>query len=131
MDTIVNKSDPKAVLEACKQGIKAWQIAFNQQDAKGCAAQYQETCTMHARPFGDFTGHEAIEAFWQDIMDKGFNSVEYTDVEWQPLGDDAYILSAKWTMNQAFGVVHKEVWQLDADGKARLASDDFEVLGER
>ena len=27
------------VLEACKQGINAWQKAFNSQDAKGCADQ--------------------------------------------------------------------------------------------
>lgn len=127
----VNTIEQNAVLEACKQGIKAWQTAFNQQDAQGCAAQYQESCTMHARPFGEFTGREAIQAFWQDIMDKGFKDVDYTEVEWQPHGDDAFILSAKWTMNQAFGVVHKEVWQIDVDGKARLASDDFEVLGER
>lgn len=120
-----------SVLEACKQGIASWQVAFNSQDAKGCAAQYQENCVMHARPFGEFVGREAIQAFWQDIMDKGFKDVDYTDVEWQPHGDNAFILSAKWTMNQAFGVVHKEVWQIDTDGKVRLASDDFEVLGER
>ena len=28
------------ILEACKKGIAAWQQAFNQQDAKGCAEQY-------------------------------------------------------------------------------------------
>ncbi|MBF4448051.1 isochorismatase, partial [Vibrio anguillarum] len=27
--------------------------------------------------------------------------------------------------------IHKEHWVVEIDGKARLASDDFEVLGER
>ena len=42
-----------------------------------------------------------------------------------------YILTSKWTMNKAFGVVHKEVWTMQEDGKARLTYDEFEVLGER
>ncbi len=125
------KSNENTVLVACKQGIEAWKTAFNNQDAKGCADQYEASCTMHARPFGVFEGREAIQAFWQDIMDKGFKEVAYTDVEWQAHEEDSYILSAKWTMNQAFGVVHKEMWQVQEDGKARLISDDFEVLGER
>ena len=125
---IMNKSD---VLKACEAGIAAWQQAFNKQDAKGCADQYQPDCVMHARPFGTFEGKDAIQAFWQDIMDKGFKDVNYTDVTWEPVGEDGYLLSSKWTMNNAFGVVHKEYWLVGSDGIAKLASDDFEILGER
>ncbi|MBF4245218.1 isochorismatase [Vibrio anguillarum] len=120
-----------SVLAACQQGIEAWQSAFNQQDAKGCADQYISTSTMHARPFGVFEGKSAIEAFWQDIMDEGFKEVSYTNVYWEPAGQNGYILTAEWQMNKAFGVIHKEHWVVESDGKARLASDDFEVLGER
>ncbi|MGY8835920.1 MAG: hypothetical protein ACKVH6_04280 [Enterobacterales bacterium] len=119
------------VLQKCKQGIADWQDAFNNQDAKGCAQQYFSDCEMHARPFGMFKGEVAIESFWQGIMDQGFKNVQYTDVTWEMLGDDGYVLSAKWTMNQAYGVVHREHWVAAADGKAKLKSDDFEVLGER
>lgn len=119
------------VLEACKAGISAWQRAFNRQDAAGCVAQYQADCVMEARPFGRFEGTEAIQAFWQDIIDKGFKDVDYTDVTWEPIGNDGYLLSSKWTMNNAYGVVHKEHWQVGSDGKAKLVSDDFEILGER
>ena len=119
------------VLQKCKQGIADWQDAFNNQDAKGCAQQYFSDCEMHARPFGVFNGEAAIESFWQGIMDQGFKNVQYTDVTWEMLGDDGYVLSAKWTMNQAYGVVHREHWVVAADGKAKLKSDDFEVLGER
>jgi len=118
------------VLELCKQGISSWQQAFNAQDAKGCAAQYNEDCIMHARPFGTFKGREQIQAFWQGIIDQGFSDVEYEDVTWQAHEDGGFILSSKWTMNKAFGAVHKEHWVIEHDGKARLVHDDFEVLGE-
>ena len=117
------------VLEICKQGIENWREAFNAQDAAGCANQYTQNCTMHARPFGTFEGKEAIQAFWQDIMDKGFKDVAYTDESWEPSGGDGYILSSKWTMNNAFGVVHREHWVVQSDGYARLVHDDFEILG--
>ncbi|WP_026971509.1 YybH family protein [Aliagarivorans marinus] len=117
-------------LALCQQGIDAWKQAFNCQDAEGCAQRYMENATMHARPFGTFEGREAIQAFWQDIMDKGFKDVAYTDVVWE-LNEEGYILSSKWTMNNAYGVVHRELWVIDNDGLARLVSDDFEILGER
>ena len=119
------------VLEACKKGIAAWQTAFNNQDAQGCAAQYNEDCVMHARPFGTFEGREAIQAFWQGIIDQGFKDVDYTDVKWEEHQDGGYILTSSWTMNKAFGVVHREHWVVEADGNARLISDDFEVQGDR
>ena len=124
----MNQSD---VLAACKAGISAWQNAFNSQDAKGCAAQYSEDCVMDAKPFGTFSGRKAIEEFWQGIIDQGFKDVDYTEVKWETEGDNGFLLSSKWTMNKAFGVVHKEHWVIEDDGKARLISDDFEVLGER
>lgn len=124
-----------ATLIACKEGIAAWQAAFNQQDAAGCAGQYTEKSIMDARPFGTFKGREEIQAFWQNIMDQGYKDVAYSDVQWQAVNQDdseeGYILTSSWTMNKAFGVVHKEHWIVEADGKARLISDDFEIQGER
>ena len=120
------------MLSACKAGIAAWQHAFNTQNAKGCAEQYLEGTVMEARPFGTFTGRQAIQEFWQGIMDQGFADVDYTDVQWTPAdNNDGFILTAKWTMNKAYGVVHREHWVIDTDGKARLKSDDFEVQGEK
>lgn len=119
------------VLEACKQGIATWQKAFNNQDAIGCAEQYNDNAVMQARPFGTFEGRQTIESFWQGIIDQGFKEVEYTDVEWRKFDDTSFILTSKWTMNKAFGVVHRELWRIEADGKARLIEDEFEVQGER
>ncbi|MEZ9576133.1 MULTISPECIES: YybH family protein [unclassified Vibrio] len=110
------------ILEACKQGINAWQKAFNNQDAKGCADQYTKSCVMEARPFGTFEGHEAIQAFWQNIIDQGFKDVDYTDVKWEEHTDGGYILTASWTMNKAFGVVHHE-HQGSSLGKTRQQTE--------
>ncbi|RTE67559.1 isochorismatase [Amphritea opalescens] len=117
-------------LALCKEGISAWQQAFNNQDAAGCAAQYTQDSVMEARPFGLFNGRSEIQAFWQGIIDQGFAEVEYLDVKWVE-AEGGYLLSSRWTMNKAFGVVHRELWVIDRDGKARLADDLFEVQGER
>lgn len=119
------------ILTACKQGIDTWQAAFNQQNAAGCAGQYTEDSVMDARPFGTFKGRASIEAFWQGIIDQGYCEVEYSNVNWEKAEGPGYILTSNWTMNKAFGVVHKEHWIIETDGKARLITDDFEIQGER
>jgi len=121
----------KTTLACCKKGIDAWKNAFNSQDAAGCAKQYKENATMEAKPFGTFEGRDAIQKFWRDIMDQGFCDVKYTNVKWEKLSEHEYLLSSNWTMNKAFGVVHREHWVVEEDGIARLLSDEFEVLGER
>lgn len=121
----------QSALERAQAGISAWQVAFNSQDAAGCAAQYAEDAIMVAKPFGTFEGREAIQAFWQNIMNQGFHSVDYTNIQWEQDSEQSYILTAEWTMNKAFGVVHKELWEIQKDGLSRLTYDEFEVLGER
>ena len=121
----------KEQLDVCQQGIAAWQFAFNKQDAAGCAAQYTKNSVMDARPFGTFKGRDAIQSFWQGIMDQGFADVNYADVKWEKAQGPGFVLTSSWTMNKAFGVVHKEHWVIESDGKARLLSDDFEIQGER
>ncbi|KNC65915.1 isochorismatase [Pseudoalteromonas ardens] len=122
---------PQQELDLCKAGIAAWQNAFNNGDARGCAEQYSTTCTMLARPIGEFTSPEDIETFWRGIIEQGFCDVIYTDVVWEKHPETGYLLSANWTMNKAFGKIHGEHWVVGQDGKARLHSDDFEILGER
>jgi ketosteroid isomerase-like protein len=122
----------KNILELCKQGISAWQKAFNNQDAAGCAALYTEDCIMEAKPLGIFTGRAEILGCWQSIIDQGFSDVTYSNVNWEPAQeDDGFILTSSWEMNKAFGVVHREHWIVEADGKARLKSDSFEIQGDR
>lgn len=115
------------MLQACQEASLTWLTAFNQQDAEGCAAQYSEDSVMHARPFGVYQGRRAIAEFWQSLMDNGYRQVTYSNVQWVPT-KDGYVLTAHWNMNKAFGVIHKELWVIEKDGKARLKSDDFEVM---
>lgn len=119
------------ILNLCKEGISAWQQAFNNQDAAGCAAQYTEDCIMEAKPLGVFTGREEILGCWQNIIDQGFADVEYSNVKWEAAEDGGYILTSSWEMNKAFGVVHREHWIVEQHGKARLKSDSFEIQGEK
>ncbi len=121
----------KTTLELCKEGINAWQKAFNNQDAAGCSAQYTEDCIMEAKPLGIFKGKKEIHACWSNIIEQGFADVVYSNVNWEPTEDGGYILTSSWEMNKAFGVVHREHWIIEKDGKARLKSDSFEIQGER
>ncbi len=59
----------------------------------------------------------------------GFTDVAYIDPEIKIVDDTSAILSAKWQMNKAFGVITNELWVLQDDGNALLREDDFEVLG--
>ena len=121
----------RKILDLCKEGISAWQKAFNNQDAAGCAALYTEDCIMEAKPLGVFKGREEILGCWQNIIVQGFANVEYSNVKWEAAEDGGYILTSSWQMNKAFGVVHREHWIVEQDGKARLKSDSFEIQGEK
>ncbi|WP_299493888.1 isochorismatase [uncultured Shewanella sp.] len=124
-------SKEQALLAAVGEASQRWKQGFNSQNAKVCAQQYEVTATMHARPFGEFTGREQIEAFWQGLMEQGFDDVDYIEPQLEVLDDKTVQLRSQWQMNKAYGVIHKELWIMQADGCARLSHDDFEVLGER
>ena len=115
------------VLTAVKKASTAWQTAFNTGDAAGCAAQYEKEAVMHARPFGTFTGTEAIQGFWQQLIDDGFTDVAYIEPKIEVIDENTALLSSRWKMNKAQGVIHKELWVLQDDGSAKLREDDFEA----
>lgn len=115
------------LLDAINQASEVWQKSFNSGDAAGCAAQYEKDAIMHARPFGTFTGTQDIQAFWQNLIDDGYREVCYIDPKIEVVDDTSAVLSAKWKMNKASGVIHKELWVLQTDGSAKLREDDFEA----
>lgn len=116
------------VLEATKQASQNWQMAFNSGDAGGCADQYEQDAVMHAKPFGTFTGIRDIQAFWQKLIDDGFSDVEYLAPNIKVMDQSSAVLTAHWQMNKARGVIHKELWILQADGTAKLRTDEFEAV---
>ncbi|WP_300035701.1 nuclear transport factor 2 family protein [uncultured Roseobacter sp.] len=113
-----------AVATASRQ----WRDAFNAGDAAGAAAMYEEDAVMVAEPFGTFEGREAIQAFWTQLVEGGFDDVVYfntTTVVAQDL--ETAVVSAEWRMNKAHGIITKELWALQPDGTALLREDHFEV----
>ena len=115
------------VVAAVEKASAEWKAAFNSGNAAGCAAQYEADAVMHARPFGTFTGTAEIQAFWQNLIDGGFAEIEYIKPEIVVIDDTSAVLSSGWKMNKAGGVIHKELWVLQADGSAKLREDDFEA----
>jgi len=126
---MVNEEQQKKVLQAVLEASKGWQSFFNSGNAEGCAAQYEATAVMHARPFGTFTGTAEIQGFWQKLMDDGFTGVEYVEPQISVIDDQSAVLTSGWKMNKASGVIHKELWVLQEDGSAKLREDDFEAKG--
>ena len=118
-----------AVIDAVNEASAQWKSAFNSGDAAGCAAQYENNAVMHARPFGTFIGIAEIQGFWQKLIDDGFSDVDYIDPKMEVVDERTAILTSGWKMNKAGGVIHKELWVLQADGTAKLREDDFEAKG--
>ncbi|CAA0123857.1 Uncharacterised protein [BD1-7 clade bacterium] len=115
------------LLDAVKLASETWKNAFNSGDAAGCAGQYEADAVMHARPFGTFTGTDEIRGFWEKLIADGFSDVEYIDPNFEIVDDTSVLLTSGWRMNNAQGVIHRELWVLQADGKALLRDDDFEA----
>ena len=116
-----------SLLNAVKQASESWKAGFNSGNAKQCAAQYESDAVMDARPFGRFEGEQQIEGFWQQLINDGFAEVEYIDPQFTVVDDNSVLLTSGWKMNKAQGVIHKELWCLQADGSAKLRVDDFEA----
>ena len=126
MTTTEQKS---AVLDAVNKASAQWKSAFNSGDAAGCAAQYEKNAIMHARPFGTYTGTAEIQGFWQKLIDDGYSDVDYINPKTEVVDERSAILTSGWKMNKARGVIHKELWVLQADETAQLREDDFEAKG--
>ena len=116
------------LIELTKQASEQWKAYFNQGDAAGCTSMYEKDAQMHAAPFGVFHGHEQIQAFWQNLIEQGFADVAYFETDIQCVDESTTLLSSKWTMNKAQGVITKELWVLQQDGTMRLREDSFEAL---
>lgn len=115
------------LLARTRDASEQWQRAFNQGDAAGCAAMYEDDATMVATPFGTFSGRQEIQGFWENIIAQGFADVSYIDPEFQPVDGTSVLLTSGWKMNKAHGVITRELWVVQDDGSMRLREDHFEV----
>lgn len=114
---------------AAQSKLDQWKAAFNAGDAAGCAVCYEQDALMVVTPFGEFKGRDAIQAFWQNLISKGFADVNYFDAKIEVLDETSAVISASWKMNNAHGIITKELWVLQEDGSALLREDHFEVQG--
>lgn len=119
----------ETLLAAVNTASEKWKAAFNSGNATACADQYETDAVMNAQPFGVFTGTEEIRAFWQKLVDDGFSDIVYINPKVEVIDETSVILKSDWTMNNAAGVIHKELWVLQPDGTAKLRDDHFEALG--
>ena len=116
------------LIEKTKQASKIWQEGFNTGNAEQCAGQYTSDAIMYARPFGEFKGTEAIQSFWRQLIEDGFADVTYINPTFSEHGENTVELKSQWKMNKAGGVIHSEIWELQADGSMKLVHDDFEAI---
>ncbi|GAA3928256.1 isochorismatase family protein [Litoribacillus peritrichatus] len=127
-DSLVEELKQERLVAAAKAASQQWQKAFNAGDAEGCADQYQADAVMNAIPFGRYEGREDILSFWRNLIKDGFKDVEYISPSFEVLDTKRVLLKSQWKMNNAGGVIHKELWVLQEDGSCKLAEDDFEVI---
>ncbi|PDH31496.1 MAG: isochorismatase [Puniceicoccaceae bacterium MED-G30] len=121
-------SHKNRLIDAVKGASSSWQQAFNAGDAEACANCYEANATMIARPFGTYIGRQSIQAFWQKLIEDGLSEVEYIDPKYKIIDSCSAELTADWKMNQARGVILRELWILQTDGNAKLREDEFEAF---
>jgi len=127
----IKEADKARLLAAVSEASQQWKDAFNRGDAAAAADLYEENAFMEAKPFGSFTGHSAILAFWENLVAGGYAEVEYLEPKITVLNARAAVLSSSWKMNNAHGIITKELWVLRDDGTAKLLVDEFEVQGTK
>ncbi|WP_444921428.1 YybH family protein [Microbulbifer sp. CnH-101-G] len=118
----------KLLIEKTIVASEQWKSFFNQGNAEGCASMYEQSAQMNAKPFGVFLGREQIKAFWQNLVAQGFSDVAYQDTEIEVIDGSSTVLTSKWKMNNAQGVITRELWVLQEDGTMRLREDNFEAI---
>jgi len=125
----MSEKQENKLLEAVGKAQMKWVDAFNAGDAIQCAQAYEEEAVMNAKPFGSFVGRAEIQDFWTARIADGLSDVKYIDPQIEIIDETSAILTSKWQMNNAHGVVTKELWVMQGDGIALLREDNFEALG--
>ena len=117
-----------ALITKTLKASKQWKTFFNQGNAAGCASMYEEDAQMVAKPFGVYKGRQQVEMFWQELIENGFADVNYLDPKIESVDENSTVLTSGWTMNNAQGVISRELWVLQADGSMLLREDHFEAI---
>ena len=116
------------VRDAIAAANEKFMAAFGQGDAAGLAALYTEKGQV-LPPNGDFvTGKEAIQGFWQALMDMGIKEAKLEIVEVEGHGDTAIEVSKYTLKGEAGQVLDKGkyivIWKQE-QGQWKLHPDIF------
>jgi uncharacterized protein (TIGR02246 family) len=82
--------ETRAAIEAADEVFMA---TFSRGDAAGLAALYTEDGQLMPPNAGFMTGREAVQAFWQAVMDMGIEKAVIDTVEVEDHGDTAIEVS--------------------------------------
>jgi uncharacterized protein (TIGR02246 family) len=116
------------IRDAIAAANEKFTTAFGQGDAAGLAALYTESGQI-LPPNGDFvTGKEAVQGFWQTLMDMGIKEAKLEIVEVEGHGDTAIEVS-RFTLKDEGGQVLDKgkyivIWK-QHDGQWKLHRDIF------
>ena len=125
---MVTHTNKLLLKEAVSDASQQWQDAFNDGDARACAALYEEDAVMHAVPFGIYCGRETIQTFWRQLIEDGFSDITYLNTNIKVINEHQAVLTANWIMNKASGGIHKEMRVKQDDGSVKLSEDHFEAV---
>ena len=108
-----------------KQGLAAFQEAFNKRDAASLAMVFTEDARLMPSNAPMLTGRAGIQSFWQAGFSRGLSHIERTPIEVQMLGDTAiemsrYVITVGERKVQGKDIL---VWRRGVDGKWRIAAD--------
>jgi uncharacterized protein (TIGR02246 family) len=120
--------------ETVRQEIEArnreFMAAFNRGDAAGVAAAYTADARILPPGAAAMSGRQAIEQFWQSVMDMGVREVDLRTEQAEAVGDLAYEVGSATLTIQPTGsaastdiVKYVVVWKRQAGGAWQLAVD--------
>jgi uncharacterized protein (TIGR02246 family) len=124
----VRRTTSSEVRNAIAAANEKFMAAISSGDAAGVAALYTENGQV-LPPNGDFvTGQQAIETFWQAVMDMGIKEAKLKIVEVGDHGDTATEVSEFALLGEAGQVLDKGkyivIWKQE-DGQWKLHRDIF------
>ena len=81
---------PTAVCDAIVTANETFMAAFSRRDAAALAASYTKDGQLLPPHSDIITGKQAIEAFWQSVMDMGITQIKLESLQVEGEGHTAY-----------------------------------------
>ena len=124
----MTQSTAEEVRAAIVAGVESFMDAFRRGDAEGLAALYTENGQVMP-PNSDFvTGRQAVQMFWQAVMDMGIKEAKLEILEVEGHGDTAIEVSTFTLLGEEGQVLDKGkymiIWKQE-EGQWKLHRDIF------